>query len=551
MDQNPKISIVIPVYNGSNYLAEAIESALAQTYSNIEVLVVNDGSTDQGKTDEIIHSYGDKIRHVTKSNGGVASALNVAICNMTGDYFSWLSHDDLYYPEKIEKQVEVLNTLGQGKYVIYSNYSVFTEDSEKTIPVMMDGVHPESFRYWLTVKNCLHGCTLLVPRTAFQELGVFDESLRTTQDYDLWFRIARKYNFVHTPEILVKARSHEKQDSLKVADIVAAECDALLTSFVRELTTDEIYAATKKSVDLSYDDIASSMWNRGFRGAAKTAEELANRQRKSSGTLKHKTFFKSLQGQEMLIYFSHKLLKCLPPSVVCTIKQFIKKYILKKGTFINMSASMGLKSKFTEVYDKNLFAGRKSRSGEGSDHVQTEIIRREIPKVIKDYNIKTFLDAPCGDWYWMSQTNLGVEKYVGVDIVNSMIEKNQEIYGNSSTSFKSINLTTDPLPSCDLIFSRDCLVHLSYEDALNILKNFKKSGAKYLLTTTFTNREKNSDLIDEHGNVLFWRTLNMQLSPFNFPEPILLINEGCTEDNGNYTDKCLGLWLLSDIKIPE
>lgn len=215
------------------------------------------------------------------------------------------------------------------------------------------------------------------------------------------------------------------------------------------------------------------------------------------------------------------------------------------------NSSKDLKEKFSEVYDKNLFAGRKSRSGEGSDDVQTEIIRREIPKVIKDYHIKTFLDAPCGDWYWMSQTPLGVEKYFGVDIVNSMIKKNQEKYGNSSTVFKSLNLTTDPLPSADLIFSRDCLVHLSYEDALNILKNFKKSGAKYLLTTTFTNRDKNSDLIDEHGNVLFWRTLNMQLSPFNFPDPILLINEGCTEDNGNYTDKCLGLWSLSDIKLPK
>ncbi len=217
----------------------------------------------------------------------------------------------------------------------------------------------------------------------------------------------------------------------------------------------------------------------------------------------------------------------------------------------NGNYSNDLKEKFSEVYDKNLFEGKKSRSGEGSDHIQTEIIRREIPKLIKKYKIKTFLDAPCGDWYWMSQVDLGVDTYYGADIVETMIEKNTKDYGNSSTIFKCLNLTTDTLPAVDLIFSRDCLVHLSYEDALNILKNFKKSGAKYLLTTTFTNRDKNTDMIDENGNSLFWRTLNMQLSPFNFPEPILLINEGCTEDNNNYADKCLGLWNLSDLTLTE
>ena len=85
----PKVSIVIPVYNGSDYLGEAIDSALTQTYPNIEILIVNDGSNDGGATERIARSYGDKVRYVSKDNGGVASALNLAIREMKGDYFSW------------------------------------------------------------------------------------------------------------------------------------------------------------------------------------------------------------------------------------------------------------------------------------------------------------------------------------------------------------------------------------------------------------------------------------------------------------------------------
>ena len=97
MDINPKFSIIIPVYNGSNYLEEAINSALAQTYQNIEIVVVNDGSNDGGKTETIARSFGDKIRYFSKENGGVSSALNFGIKQMTGEWFAWLSHDDSFF----------------------------------------------------------------------------------------------------------------------------------------------------------------------------------------------------------------------------------------------------------------------------------------------------------------------------------------------------------------------------------------------------------------------------------------------------------------------
>lgn len=271
----PKISIVIPVYNGSDYLSQAIDSALAQTYKNIEIIVVNDGSSDNGATENIALSYGDKIRYFSKVNGGVGSALNFAISNMSGEYFSWLSHDDLYYPNKIESQVQTLTQLQNKKTILYGDYAVFSNDpsiiSERKLP----NTSPGQFRYFLTVKNILHGCTLLIPKITFEECGLFDENLRTTQDYDLWFRLAKKYNFVHEPKILVKARQHAEQGSVKMSEIAQAECDRLLTDFISGLSEAELKAATHSSISLSYAKISASMQYRGFYNAAKYASTLA------------------------------------------------------------------------------------------------------------------------------------------------------------------------------------------------------------------------------------------------------------------------------------
>jgi hypothetical protein len=203
-----------------------------------------------------------------------------------------------------------------------------------------------------------------------------------------------------------------------------------------------------------------------------------------------------------------------------------------------------LNKKFSKFYRNNTFGGKDSRSGGGSDLIQTSEIRREIPLLIKQLGIKTFLDAPCGDWFWMKFTQLGVDQYTGVDIVEPLIKKNQLQYGNASTTFLCLNLVEDPLPQSDLIFCRDCLVHLTFEDINKTIRNFKQSKSRYLLTTTFTNRNSNANLVGRD----IWRSLNLELSPFFFPKPLYLINEKCSEYYGQYADKHLGLWLLDDIE---
>ena len=202
-----------------------------------------------------------------------------------------------------------------------------------------------------------------------------------------------------------------------------------------------------------------------------------------------------------------------------------------------------LKNRFTTIYQENIFGGKESKSGEGSNLEQTEVIRKEIPALLKELGVNTFLDAPCGDFFWMSTVDLPPVEYIGVDIVKELIEGNNATHGKPGRKFLLADIVESPLPASDLIHCRDCLVHLSFNQAKKVIANFKRSGATYLLTTTFTERTENRDL----GRKDIWRPLNLQLSPFNLPEPLRLINEHCTEAGGNFSDKCLGLWKLNDI----
>jgi hypothetical protein len=219
--------------------------------------------------------------------------------------------------------------------------------------------------------------------------------------------------------------------------------------------------------------------------------------------------------------------------------------LLKK--IFSAKQAVNLREKFSKIYFNNTFGGDKSRSGAGSDLVQTAVIQMELPKLIKELSIKSFIDAPCGDWFWMKETALGVENYMGIDIVENLVEINNQQFGTPSQKFLCLNIAEDELPKADLIFCRDCLVHLTYDDIYKVIANFKRSQSRYLLTTTYTDRTKNINLFGKE----IWRTLNLQLAPFNFPPPLKLINENCTEVDDHFADKCLGLWRLADIVIDK
>ncbi|SMD46069.1 hypothetical protein SAMN00777080_4748 [Aquiflexum balticum DSM 16537] len=204
---------------------------------------------------------------------------------------------------------------------------------------------------------------------------------------------------------------------------------------------------------------------------------------------------------------------------------------------------LSTKEVFSKIYKENYWVYGKSVSGTGSDIDQTNVIISELEKLFQEYEIKSILDAPCGDFNWMNQVKLEGIDYLGIDIVEELIQSNNFTYKNcSGLDFKTGNIIIDELPKVDLIFCRDCLVHFSFADIKKALDNFKRSGSKYLLTTSFIKHPTAKDI--QTG---FWRPVNLNKLPFFFPSPLRTINEKCTEGGGKHKDKSLILIRLEDI----
>lgn len=279
---NPLVSIVIPVYNGADFLREAIDSALAQTYPNIEVLVINDGSSDAGRTKEIALSYGKRIRYFEKDNGGCATALNYGIDNMLGQYFSWLSHDDKYCPEKVEKQVQCLDSLSDKKTIIYSGYKVIDKNSKVLYSVCPDRVlTSDKLNAGLLplLRGLIHGCTLLIPAELFDEIGHFDANLLSTQDYALWFDFFRKCPIHFQDDLFVLSRVHPNQGTHKIVSHVE-ECDELWSSFLLKLSESEM-VEMEGSAYLFMMRTAEFLEGTPYAKAAKIARAMAKKMMQS------------------------------------------------------------------------------------------------------------------------------------------------------------------------------------------------------------------------------------------------------------------------------
>jgi len=225
------------------------------------------------------------------------------------------------------------------------------------------------------------------------------------------------------------------------------------------------------------------------------------------------------------------------------VRNFIKRIIPYRFLKSIRNRKRSTKEIFTKIYNTNQWEGIESLSGPGSEIVQTTSLVQSLNKLLSDLEINSILDLPCGDFHWMKNINLSDIEYVGADIVKELIIKNKKRHKEKKNiRFQVINLIEDPLPECDILICRDCLVHFSFEDITYAINNIKSSGCKYLLTTTFTNYQSNYDI--ETGG---WRRLNLQEKPFSFPPPLILINENCTEGNGKYRDKSMALWEIKNL----
>jgi teichuronic acid biosynthesis glycosyltransferase TuaG len=206
-DLSPLVSVVIPTYNQASYLRASIDSVLAQTYPAIEVVVVDDGSTDE--TPDILASYGDRVRAIRQTNHGAANALNHGIRESTGKYVCWLSSDDAFVPDKVARQVAAFTAnpeLGlsfMGFDQIDAQGAFVADRSD--IPWR----HPDLFVtvFWA---NPINGSTVMMPRTVLDEAGPFDEALRADVDAEMWFRVLARRPAAHIPGVHLHYRIHDK-----------------------------------------------------------------------------------------------------------------------------------------------------------------------------------------------------------------------------------------------------------------------------------------------------------------------------------------------------
>ncbi|BCB05657.1 glycosyltransferase family 2 protein [Bacillus sp. KH172YL63] len=214
-----KVSIIIPFYN-CEYVDQAILSVLNQTYQNIELIVVNDGSTSY--TEKIYPFLHHINLYIEKTNGGTGSALNKGIEYATGEYFAWLSADDIYAPDKIEKQLKYMESVAAD--ICHTAYSLIDENDHVLTPSI--GKHFEdrlSFLNQLKQGNFVNGSTIMMKMDVLDQIGVFNESLLYTQDYDLWLRILRQYSFSYLDEPLIQYRVHEEMGTKRFGNEMEEE----------------------------------------------------------------------------------------------------------------------------------------------------------------------------------------------------------------------------------------------------------------------------------------------------------------------------------------
>jgi len=228
-----RVSIVITCYNYAEYVADAIKSALYQTYENSEIVIVNDGSTDHSH--DVISTFlnNPKIKYIRQSNDGQANAKNTGIKNSTGEFIAFLDADDTWEPTKLEKQVKLFQNSRVG--VVYSKAKyIDAEGNPLNFKLESKYLQPRSGKVteWLIFDNFVPFSSSIVRRECFEKVGLFDESLKMGIDWDLWLRISVHYDFDYVDEPLLIYRLGHTGQMSKNIEVRQACSDAIYQKFL-------------------------------------------------------------------------------------------------------------------------------------------------------------------------------------------------------------------------------------------------------------------------------------------------------------------------------
>jgi SAM-dependent methyltransferase len=195
-------------------------------------------------------------------------------------------------------------------------------------------------------------------------------------------------------------------------------------------------------------------------------------------------------------------------------------------------------AKFTQIYEQNLWGNLESVSGAGSSLAATKAVRSELPALLARLGVRHVLDAPCGDFTWMKEITPRLVRYMGVDVVPGLIARNQSTHASETVQFICADICIDNLQSAELVLCRDCFIHLPTALIYAALRNFKNTGAHFLLLTNCADAGPYSDIA-----VGSFRPIDFRRSPFSFPEPLFVIRE----IEGTARQLCL--WDLSALPI--
>lgn len=214
-----KVSVIIPFYN-CKYVDQAIDSVLKQTFSDIEIILVDDGST---LYTEKLFPYLDRIHCIRQMNGGTACALNRGLQTVNGEYVAWLSSDDLFYPDKIKRQVEFMEQ--RNAAFCYTDYHVINERGQI---IQHDATAKfRTFRSFIEAftNYCpINGCTVMMKSSILKQIGYFNETLIYTHDYDFWVRLLlEKENMYYMNEPLTAYRWHEAMGTIQHLESIQIE----------------------------------------------------------------------------------------------------------------------------------------------------------------------------------------------------------------------------------------------------------------------------------------------------------------------------------------
>ena len=219
----PRVSVVIPAFNAERYIREALDSVMAQTWRDLEVVVVDDGSTDG--TREIVAGYGEAVRLVEQANAGPSAARNRGVREARGELVAFIDADDLWLPGKLALQLPLFD--GEGRVALVYSRAEYMDDAGRPLPTQQLA-KPSGRVYWRLLEgNCVPTSSVVVRRGCFERAGGFATDMIWAEDWYLWVRVAREWEFGFVDRVLVRHRSHGSALSAQRGKAYLGALDAL------------------------------------------------------------------------------------------------------------------------------------------------------------------------------------------------------------------------------------------------------------------------------------------------------------------------------------